>query len=52
MRWISNRQQERDHRGLRNACAMCGKDGHGGDPLVISVDGFRVHRSHVPHAHQ
>ncbi len=46
MGWISSAQQERDHRGLRNICAADGHEGTAGNPLGLSKDGTRVHRSH------
>ena len=45
MRWISTRQQERDHAGLRNVCAADGREFTAEDPEVLTDDGFRVHRS-------
>lgn len=45
MRWINSKQQQRDHNGQRNTCAACGHPGTGADPLVLSADGWRVHRS-------
>jgi hypothetical protein len=47
MGWINSRQQKRDHNGQRNTCAACGHDGTSRDPLVLTNDGFRVHRSHT-----
>jgi hypothetical protein len=44
--WISSEQQQRDHRGQRNICAACGRDGTRQDPLGLDNKGFRVHASH------
>jgi hypothetical protein len=45
--YISASQQARDHNGLRNICTACGHDGTPADPLVKSLDGSRIHRSHT-----
>lgn len=42
----SQRERDQDPR-LRNACAACGHDGTSEDPLVVTTDGSRVHRSHT-----
>jgi hypothetical protein len=31
----------------RSACAACGRDGTGADPLVKATDGYGFHRSHT-----
>ena len=46
MGWISKDQQERDYRGLRNACGACGHDGTAASPLGLSDTGSRIHRGH------
>ncbi len=46
MGWISGEQLERDHRGLRNACCACGRDGAERNPLILSDEGLRIHSSH------
>lgn len=43
-RWISARQQQRDHDGLRNTCSACG---HHSADLVLTTDGVRVCRAHT-----
>lgn len=45
--YINTAQQARDHNGLRNICAACGHDSTAADPLVKSLDGYRIHRSHA-----
>ncbi len=45
--YINNAQQRRDHNGQRNICAACGHDGTHADPLVKSLDGYRIHREHT-----
>lgn len=47
MGWISKAQQKRDHSGLRNVCAACGRDGSAGNPLELDNSGFRIHKSHL-----
>jgi hypothetical protein len=46
MGWISKSQQDRDHSGLRNACAACGHDGTKQRPLGLSNTGSRIHTEH------
>lgn len=46
MGWISKSQQERDHKGLRNVCGACGHPGSAGNPLQLSKQGWRIHKSH------
>lgn len=45
--FINTAQQTRDHNGLRDCCSACGHDGTPTDPLVKSLDGYRIHRSHT-----
>jgi alpha-D-ribose 1-methylphosphonate 5-phosphate C-P lyase len=47
MGWISGKQQERDHKGLRDNCSACGHKGSGRDRLVKDDHGSRVHESHT-----
>ncbi|PRX92019.1 hypothetical protein [Allonocardiopsis opalescens] len=47
MNWISQQQQDRDHRGLRHVCSACGHEESPKNPLVVTADGWRVHRSHT-----
>lgn len=47
MGWVSKRQQDRDHNGLRNVCAADGRPGTKADPLGKSTDGSRIHKSHL-----
>jgi hypothetical protein len=44
---VNAAQFERDHNGLRNVCAVDGRDGTEADPLVVDTDGYRIHRSHT-----
>lgn len=47
MSWISQKQQQRDHTGLRETCAACGHDATPQDPLAVSDTGSRVHARHL-----
>lgn len=46
-KWVNEAQFKRDHSGLRNTCAVDGRDGTEADPLVVDIDGYRIHRSHT-----
>ncbi len=46
MGWISDEQQKRDHRGLRDVCAADGRKASGSDPLGLTDSGTRVHKRH------
>lgn len=45
--YINTAQQRRDHNGQRTICAACGHPASGRDPLVKSLDGYRIHASHT-----
>ena len=47
MGWISAVQFERDHAGHRYHCAACGRTATAVDPLVLDVEGSRIHRGHA-----
>lgn len=46
MGWISGKQFNRDHNGLRNNCGACGHEGTDANPLKLDDEGDRVHESH------
>jgi hypothetical protein len=46
MGWISQSQQERDHRGLRDVCAADGREATRNDPLGLTDTGSRIHDRH------
>lgn len=47
MGWINHTQQQRDHAGLRDVCSACGHSTSLRNPLVLSDDGYRIHKSHT-----